>query len=163
MSEPAGCRFCDAPATAVCSRCDQPYCSVHGGALCDRCSDPDRAVPSRTGLLTVLTMLAVGAVAGLVLLVHPVRLPGEHRAAPAGAGAAAQRGQSQPAPSATVSGAASVTPTPAEQRYTIKAGDTLAVIATRFGTTVEKIRAANPGIDDAALQIGQEIVIPGGS
>ena len=47
------------------------------------------------------------------------------------------------------------------QPYTIRAGDTCFALAQRFGTTVQAIRDANPGLDCNRLQIGQEICIPG--
>lgn len=45
--------------------------------------------------------------------------------------------------------------------YTIRPGDTLFLLAQRFGTTVAAITAVNPGINPNALQIGQVICIPG--
>ncbi|MCL6558349.1 MAG: LysM peptidoglycan-binding domain-containing protein [Firmicutes bacterium] len=44
--------------------------------------------------------------------------------------------------------------------YVIRAGDTYFSLARRFGTTVEAIAAANPGVDPNNLQIGQTICIP---
>lgn len=44
--------------------------------------------------------------------------------------------------------------------YTIKAGDTFWILAHRYGTTVEAIKKANPGVDPNNLQIGQVICIP---
>jgi len=44
--------------------------------------------------------------------------------------------------------------------YTIKAGDTYFLLAQRFGTTVEAIQQANPGVNPNNLQIGQVICIP---
>lgn len=44
--------------------------------------------------------------------------------------------------------------------YTIKAGDTFFSIAQSHGTTVEKIQAANPGVDPKKLQVGQVIKLP---
>ena len=44
--------------------------------------------------------------------------------------------------------------------YTIVQGDTLFILASRYGTSVEAIMALNPGIDPHRLQIGQVICIP---
>lgn len=44
--------------------------------------------------------------------------------------------------------------------YTIRAGDTLYLIAQRFNTTVQAILAANPGVVPESLYIGQVICIP---
>ncbi|GAE88396.1 hypothetical protein JCM21531_1838 [Acetivibrio straminisolvens JCM 21531] len=44
--------------------------------------------------------------------------------------------------------------------YTVRAGDTLYLIANRFNTTVQAILAANPGIVPERLYIGQVICIP---
>lgn len=51
-------------------------------------------------------------------------------------------------------------PCPSGFLYTIQAGDTFFKLAQRFGTTVEAIQAANPGVDPNNLQIGQVICIP---
>ena len=45
--------------------------------------------------------------------------------------------------------------------YTIQPGDTVWQLSRRFGTTVDTILAANPGLDPQNLQIGQRICIPG--
>lgn len=49
---------------------------------------------------------------------------------------------------------------PEVTRYTIQPGDTLYSLARRFGTTVNAILQANPGIDPNNLRVGQQIVIP---
>ena len=41
--------------------------------------------------------------------------------------------------------------------YTIQSGDTLAAIAAKTGTTVARLEQLNPGIDPAALHVGQTI------
>ena len=51
-------------------------------------------------------------------------------------------------------------PTPTPVIYVVKSGDTLLSIALEFGTTVAAIQQANGIINPAALQIGQELVIP---
>ena len=45
--------------------------------------------------------------------------------------------------------------------YTVRAGDTLEGIADRIGSSTERLRELNPGINPRALQIGQQIVIDG--
>lgn len=47
--------------------------------------------------------------------------------------------------------------------YTVVAGDTLAAIATRFGTTPEAISQLNSLVDPNALTLGQKLKIPGTS
>ncbi|MDD4752846.1 MAG: LysM peptidoglycan-binding domain-containing protein [Desulfitobacteriaceae bacterium] len=44
--------------------------------------------------------------------------------------------------------------------YTVRAGDTYFGLAERYGTTVDAIRRANPGVDPNNLQIGQRLCIP---
>ena len=44
--------------------------------------------------------------------------------------------------------------------YTVQSGDTLGQIASRFGTTVERIQALNNLVDPRALRIGTKLVIP---
>ncbi len=44
--------------------------------------------------------------------------------------------------------------------YTIRPGDTLPELATRFGATLESLAQANPGLDLANLQVGQPVTIP---
>lgn len=64
------------------------------------------------------------------------------------------------------SAAASAQPSTANalrQNYTVKAGDTLLGIAIEHGTTWEMLAAANDLDSDRFLQIGQELVIPGGA
>jgi LysM repeat protein len=41
--------------------------------------------------------------------------------------------------------------------YTVRSGDTLGSIATKEGTTVARLEQLNPGVDPAALQVGQKI------
>jgi LysM repeat protein len=41
--------------------------------------------------------------------------------------------------------------------YSVRSGDTLGTIASRFGTTVEQLLVMNPGIDPRALRVGQSI------
>jgi LysM repeat protein len=50
---------------------------------------------------------------------------------------------------------------PAATTYTVQSGDTLFGIATRYGTTVDQLRAAN-GLNTNFLAVGQVLQIPTG-
>ena len=69
-----------------------------------------------------------------------------------------------PSPTATPAATTAPTPVPtappAPQIYTVVEGDTLALIAQRFGTTVEALQAANGIEDPDEIVIGQVLVIP---
>lgn len=62
-------------------------------------------------------------------------------------------------PAPTPLATAAPTPVP-QQTYTVVAGDTLALIAQRFGTTVEALLAANDIDDPNTINVGQVLVIP---
>ena len=51
-------------------------------------------------------------------------------------------------------------PPPPQQTYTVQQGDTLGLIAQRFGTTAAAIQAANGIQDPNEIFIGQVLVIP---
>lgn len=48
----------------------------------------------------------------------------------------------------------------ADPIYEIQAGDTFFIIGQEYNVTVDAIRAANPCVDPATLEVGQEIDIP---
>jgi LysM repeat protein len=60
-------------------------------------------------------------------------------------------------PAATTT--ASTSTTTARRFYTIQAGDTLDIVAAKYGKTVDELLALNPGVDPHALRIGQKIRI----
>ncbi|GEM_PF-3206710 len=57
----------------------------------------------------------------------------------------------------------SPTPTPAGVEYTVKEGDTLSRIAAQNGSSVDAIVKANGLGDPDKIQVGQKLIIPGGS
>lgn len=64
------------------------------------------------------------------------------------------------APAATAPVATTTASTPAPgtgSSYRIRSGDTLASVASRFGTTVEHLLELNPGVEPTALRVGQRI------
>ncbi|KAH8776660.1 hypothetical protein F5883DRAFT_357749, partial [Diaporthe sp. PMI_573] len=48
----------------------------------------------------------------------------------------------------------------ADPVYEIQAGDTFFIIGQQYNVTVDAIRAVNPCVDPATLEVGQEIDIP---
>ena len=44
--------------------------------------------------------------------------------------------------------------------YTVQSGDTFFILARRFGTTVEAIQRANPGVDPRNIPVGSTLCIP---
>lgn len=52
-------------------------------------------------------------------------------------------------------------PVPVTQLYTVQSGDSLSVIAQRFGVSIDDIRRANPDIGDIdRIRAGDELAIP---
>ena len=66
---------------------------------------------------------------------------------------------SVPAESTSVARPA-VTPAANPRIHTVKAGETLALIARRYGVRVEALTAANPKLEPRHLRIGQALIIP---
>jgi len=60
-------------------------------------------------------------------------------------------------PAATTTAAGTTTAASLAEFYEIEPGDTLAVVAEQFDTTVEELLVLNPDIDPVALTIGQRI------
>lgn len=50
---------------------------------------------------------------------------------------------------------------PAPPTHTIQAGETLAVIAQRYGLSLHQLQQANPQVDSRRLRVGQRLTIPG--
>lgn len=65
-----------------------------------------------------------------------------------------------PAVSPTVAILPTLGPSPTPISYTIRAGDSLSLIALRYGVTLDALQAVNPGVNSNMLSIGQKIVIP---
>ena len=61
---------------------------------------------------------------------------------------------------ATFPATSSPAPSPTPFIYSIARGDTLSLLAQRFGVSVEVLLAANPGLAPEALSVGQKLNIP---
>ena len=76
-------------------------------------------------------------------------------------------GPSQPAlgrtglSSAARAGAPPAAPTASPRTHTVKAGETLNMIARRYGVKLEALMSANPKVDSRRLQVGQALILPG--
>ena len=69
---------------------------------------------------------------------------------------------SAPAPAPSPPSAAPATPVPAAGlTHTIVKGETLSGLSKKYGVSLGKIRAANQGLDENRIQVGQKINIPG--
>jgi LysM repeat protein len=125
---------------------------------------------TRPALLIAIVALAV---VGLLVLSSVVGIlsgaPGDDSptaspstSLPATASPSAVPGSNAPAASASAA-VASVppveTPAPTPQIYIVQQGDTLNLIAARFGTTVAAIQAAN-NLTGTEINVGQELIIP---
>lgn len=89
--------------------------------------------------------LALLAVTVLVLLVRPA-LHGGEAARPAPAASVAEEPRERPRTKGVRA-----------TGYSVRSGDTLASIAEKFGTTVDRLMELNPGVDPTALRVGQPI------
>jgi LysM repeat protein len=123
--------------------------------------------------------LAIGPALGILVAVT-VALAGCGRSAPEGASAVTGDGtepvsagirvaseQTVVAPAPTTvppPTTAATTVAPATQpagRYVVEPGDTLSLIAGRFGVTVDALSQANGITDPNSIRPGQELIIPG--
>jgi LysM repeat protein len=113
---------------------------------------------------------AAGGVAASASPVVPTTDPGMTAAASPDASAsvspvatsAAPSEAPAPGPSQTPAATAGLTPTavPASaKRYRVRSGDTLISIASKYGTTVKKLKAAN-ALKDNIIHVGQVLIIP---
>jgi len=100
--------------------------------------------------------------AATVAALRPAPAPAPDASTPAAADPAPVA--EAPAPAATTAAGPASTPPPAGQRrYVVQEGDTLALISSVFygdAASWRRIVDANPGLDPAALPVGQELVIP---
>ncbi|MEN9219935.1 MAG: LysM peptidoglycan-binding domain-containing protein [Thermostichales cyanobacterium GMQP_bins_62] len=54
-----------------------------------------------------------------------------------------------------------VAPPPSPRTHTVAAGETFAIVASRYGIGVDQLQQANPGVNPRRLQIGQTLQLPG--
>jgi len=179
----APCHYCTRPAVEECATCGRLYCAEHGEDVCLRCLSPEAATPNPAVYRGALFALAVGTLLTVFLLVRPPESKSSQdtvrklatptpssagTATPTPPGSQAARtptpGAGTPSATAsagaTASATASATITPVGERtYNVKEGDTLSSIAAANGTTVDALKAANPGLTDV-IQIDQALRIP---
>lgn len=90
-------------------------------------------------------VLALGAVTAIVLFARPA-LHGDEAATPARTGPVVEEPMVKPKPKRAAATA-----------YSVRSGDTLASIAEKFGTSVDRLMELNPGLDPTALRVGEPI------
>jgi len=102
------------------------------------------------------------ALAGAVALVQPLALLAQTQpATPTLAGAPAAGAAATPAVAATPTTDPTAPPVP--RVHVVQDGENLTTIATDYGVTVEDILAINNLANGDLLQVGQELIIPGGT
>lgn len=116
--------------------------------------------------LAVVGLLVVSSVLGILGGQPPAA---SQTASPSPSPTASARESTTPRASAEASAEASAvvvssatpaaTPGPTPRTYIVQQGDTLNLIAQRFGTTVAAIQAAN-GMTGTEINVGQELIIP---
>lgn len=176
----------DDVASRQCPRCGRWFCLRHGRGLCVQCRRPRGLAPSSLlyyGALALL-VLSVGVAVyhiaawqddwaarlsySVAKALEPAATatPSPAPTPPAQPSASLSATPSPGAAPGTAEGATppaagGATPTPAPSRsYTVQSGDTLLAVAIKFDTTVGALLQANGITNPAALQIGQELVIP---
>lgn len=96
-----------------------------------------------------VAFLAVATIA--IVLVASALHGGAKQATPAPVGTAT-------AAARTTTRAQSITTKPSGRRfYTVVAGDTFGVIASKTGTTVAELERLNPGVSSTSLHVGQQL------
>jgi len=130
-----------------------------------------RTWPAIPAVLLVATLLAVG-ISGIrgegqtAALATPTVAPAEPTAGPtSGPSTAATAGPTVapsvvPIVSPTVGPSGAPTPQPSLQIYTVRSGDTLSTIATKFHVTISAIEKVNPNLNPRTLHIGDKVKIP---
>ena len=167
MAEP-NCHYCDRAAEAECPTCGRLYCGEHGEDVCLRCLAPEAAAPTALAYRGAIASLVVGSAVALFLVVRPPESESDSDA-PRALPTATASFLSTATPTATPDGSATptptteppptATPTPPGITHIVVQGDTLSGIAEQYGTTVDAILRANPGITEN-LEIGAELRIP---
>ncbi|HET7026828.1 MAG TPA: LysM domain-containing protein [Candidatus Limnocylindrales bacterium] len=141
--------------------------------------DVRAAARGRAATQVGLVLLALLAFGSLILARVGGGIPMDVRAGAIPTPTNAGVGPQIPSPAVVVSGAAVAPSTalpsspaaaspasgpiaspPSSRHYTVRAGDTLNRIASRFGTSVKAIERANGIVDPSRLQIGQVLAIP---
>jgi LysM repeat protein len=167
MADPR-CHYCTRPAQEECPTCGRLYCAEHGEDVCLRCLAPEAAAPSPALYRGSILALAVGTLLTIFLLVRPPESESSQddvrTTIPTPTPAVSATATSTPPVTRTPT--TTPTPTPetpsatAEPRvHVVEPGDTLSGIAELYGTTVEALLAANPGLTED-LDVGQQIIIP---
>ena len=103
---------------------------------------------------------AVLGVAAIVVLLTACGIDGDDDAPPAATAPTDVLSIVTPTPGTPPPRAAAPAPAVGQQTYVVREGDSLSVIAERFGVTQDAIQRANDITDANSLFAGQEIVIP---
>jgi LysM repeat protein/predicted RNA-binding Zn-ribbon protein involved in translation (DUF1610 family) len=118
---------------------------------------------ARTAAILLPTPTPTGGAAADQPAATATRTRAAQRATAAATATATETATTAPTETATPTPLPSPTPTTAPRTYEVQPGDTLLVIASRNGTTVDALMAANnlTAQDAYALRPGDELILPG--
>lgn len=183
------CYACGETAVACCITCERPYCDAHGQRLCADCSHPLKGLPSpyvfrgAVALLIVVVLASAWFLAlngetsllarsdGQAGLTEPVQVKGASQeklgpgiVAPVGATFTPTRVSTAPTvPAQATPTRLAATPTPTAgpaRKYIVVQGDSVYLIAQKFGVDPDAIITLNKLAQPEKLQIGDELLLP---
>jgi LysM repeat protein len=117
-------------------------------------------IPQPVGATSPMVRVAVAPTNYVRPPTNYLRAPTNYVRASTNAVQQPMRGMQQRSAQSTVTRATRPSPAPAMRRYIVRDRETMAQVARRFGVSIAKLQAANPGVEPKRLRGGQALNIP---